>query len=110
MAAISKVNLSLPLQQATIRVQSAAKDMCPVRTGHLMNSISRVSINGNDYSKGGKVFTTVEYAPHVEYGTVYQQAANGGRGFLHPALEDNREAIAKSIILYIKQQIRKEKK
>ncbi len=51
-------------QQATIDVQRDAKKNAPVDTGRLRSSIHRTSNNLN-----GTVFTNVEYAPYIEFGT-----------------------------------------
>lgn len=83
-----------------------------VDTGRLRNSITHVSGRGgggfhfyqndagtnfmqsvgtSDRDDTIYVGTNVEYAPYIEYGTYKKQAANGGKGFLRPALEEHIE-------------------
>lgn len=95
-------------------VEAAAKQKAPKGTGELRRSIeSRVEKDGNDII--GVVFTPLEYAPYVEYGTGLF-AENGGRQdvpwnyqdekgewhstsgmkpqpFLRPALNESREQV-----------------
>lgn len=96
-------------------VERTAKQKAPKDTGALRNSIeSQVEENGDDVV--GIVFTPLEYAPYVEYGTgLFAENGNGrsdvpwvyvddeGKGhttsgqhpqpFLRPALIENREKI-----------------
>ena len=97
-------------------VERAAKQKAPKDNGELRRSItSKVEQDGNDAI--GIVFTPLEYAPYVEYGTGLF-AEDGGRKnvpwcyqddkgewhstsgmhpqpFLRPALNENREQIKK---------------
>lgn len=68
-----------------VQVQSVARRLCPVLTGRLRSSISMrtgVDTEGPFVEVG----TDVEYAPHVEFGTVRMRA----QPFLRPALEQVR--------------------
>ena len=95
-------------------VEAAAKQNAPKDTGALRQSISsKVDIDGKEVI--GTIFTPLEYAPYVEYGTGLF-AENGGRKdvpwnyqddkgewhstsgqkpqpFMRPAVEDNRNRI-----------------
>ena len=73
------------LIKATARVETTAKELCPVDDGTLRSSITS-TVHGDI----GYVGTNVEYAKHVEFGTINQQA----QPYLFPALEINREQIA----------------
>ena len=65
-------------------VERAAKQKAPKGVGDLQRSIQfRVEVNGDEIV--GVVFTPLEYAPYVEYGT-YKMAA---RPFLRPAYNKN---------------------
>ena len=98
------------LGKACALVERSAKQKAPKDTGELRRSIS--SRVGNEV---GEVFTPLEYAPYVEYGTGLF-AENGGRSdvpwryqddagdwhstsgqhpqpFMRPALDENREEI-----------------
>ena len=102
------------MQQACNLVESAAKDKAPKDTGALRRSIkSKVEVTGNSIE--GIVFTPLEYAPYVEYGTgIYSDNGNGRktpwvymddkgnyhytRGqhpqpYMRPALEENKDKI-----------------
>lgn len=71
------------LQRRQIRVERAAKRLCPVDTGRLRSSITRGEIarDGNDLV--ATIGTNVEYARHVEFGTSRQRA----QPYLRPALD-----------------------
>lgn len=99
------------MQKAVALVEASAKTKAPVDTGDLRRSISS---KVEDSGRQGIVFTNLEYAPYVEYGTGLF-AENGGRDtpwsyqdsegnwhttsgqkpqpYLRPALEENIEQI-----------------
>lgn len=102
------------LQQACAIVEAEAKKKAPKGNGELRRSITSKVENGE-----GIVFTPLEYAPYVEYGTGLF-AENGGRTdvpwsyqddegewhstsgmkprpFMRPALDENREEILRAI-------------
>lgn len=66
-----------------------AKQICPVDTGNLRNSIAHRQISENTEQVG----TNVHYAPYVELGT-YKMAA---KPYLRPAVEDHRQEYEKII-------------
>lgn len=74
--------IQLAIRRALVRIglecESYAKDLCPVKTGRLRNSITNY-VEGN----AAYVGTNVEYAPFVEEGTSKQKA----QPFLRPAAE-----------------------
>lgn len=102
------------LQKACMLVERTAKQNAPKDTGELRNSItSKVEADGDELR--GVVYTPLEYAPYIEYGTGLF-AEEGGRldvpwnyqddegnwhstsgmkprPFLRPALDENREEI-----------------
>lgn len=104
------------LGKACALVERSAKEKAPKDTGALRRSItSEVRQEGGEMV--GVVFTPLEYAPYVEYGTGLF-AENGGRTdvpwvyqddkgdwhttsgqkpqpFMRPALEENRENIVR---------------
>ena len=63
------------------KAETYAKQLCPVDTGNLRNSITHAQQDDNTEVIG----TNVEYAPHVELGT-YKMAA---RPYLRPAAENH---------------------
>lgn len=102
------------LGQACALVERSAKEKAPKDTGALRGSITS-EVQGLE----GVVFTPLEYAPYVEYGTGLF-AENGGRQdvpwhykddkgewhttsgqhpqpFMRPALEENREGIIRML-------------
>lgn len=106
--------------QACALVEAAAKKKAPKDTGALRRSItSEVQKEGGDIV--GVVYTPLEYAPYIEYGTgLFAEGEGGGRldvpwhykddkgewhstsgqkpqPFLRPALEENREQITRLI-------------
>ena len=109
-------NVEKAMGKACAVVEAAAKQNAPKDTGALRRSISsKVEIEGKEVI--GTVFTPLEYAPYIEYGTGLF-AESGGRKdvpwnyqddkgewhstsgmkpqpFMRPAIEDNRNRIIK---------------
>lgn len=107
-------DLEAAMEKACLIVEAAAKQNAPKDTGALRNSIeSRIETKEGEIQ--GIVFTPLEYAPYVEYGTGLF-AENGGRKnvpwvyqndkgewcstkgqqphpYMRPALNSNREKI-----------------
>ena len=72
------------LKMVGMQAESYAKDLCPVKTGNLRNSISHaIRDEGGTVELG--VGSNVEYAPYVELGTVKMSA----RPYLRPAAENH---------------------
>lgn len=69
------------MQDACDLVEGAAKYKAPKDTGALKRSITnRIEVIGNEVS--GIVFTPLEYAPYIEYGTgMYAENGNGTSGY-----------------------------
>lgn len=106
------------LGRACAVVERSAKQKAPKDTGALRRSItSKVEVEGNEIV--GTVYTPLEYAPYVEYGTGLF-AEEGGRKdvpwcyqddkgewhttsgqkpqpFMRPALNENREEIIRIV-------------
>lgn len=87
-----EVNGEKGLARVGLRVQNAARQLCPVDTGRLRSSI--VSQPGRD-ARGPyvDVGTNVEYAPFVEFGTSRAPA----QPFLRPALAEVAGYIATEV-------------
>ena len=79
-----EAELKRALGKACAIVERSAKQKAPKGTGELRNSISS-RIEGDT----GIVFTPLEYAPYVEYGTSKMKE----QPFMNPAIEDNIEMI-----------------
>lgn len=78
------------LRDTAFDIQSTAQDIVPKDTRNLMNSIRVQKLkNGEAY----KIFTSVEYATHVEYGTRYMRA----RPYMKPAVIKNTKNLNKKI-------------
>ena len=110
--------LKQALGQACAIVERSAKQKAPKGIGELRRSIeSKVEVDGNEVR--GVVFTPLEYAPYVEFGTGLF-AEEGGRQdvpwcykddegnwhttsgqnpqpYMRPALNENRENIKRKI-------------
>lgn len=65
---IAYLDVEKAVKKATVFVHAQAKMLCPVDTGELRRSIHQ-EINDYDDKIEGRVFTGVEYAPYVEFGT-----------------------------------------
>lgn len=109
-------NIEKAMGKACAVVEAAAKQNAPKDTGALRRSItSKVDTEGKEVI--GTIFTSLEYAPYIEYGTGLF-AESGGRKdvpwnyqddkgewhstsgqkpqpFMRPAIEDNRDKIIK---------------
>lgn len=109
-------NIEKAMGKACAVVEAAAKQNAPKDTGALRRSItSKVDTEGKEVI--GTIFTSLEYAPYIEYGTGLF-AESGGRKdvpwnyqddkgewhstsgqkpqpFMRPAIEDNRNEIIK---------------
>lgn len=106
------------MQDACDLVEGSAKDKAPKDTGALRRSIAnRIEVIGNEVS--GIVFTPLEYAPYIEYGTgIYAENGNGRQTpwvykddkgkyhythgqhpqpFMRPALKENEQNIKKKL-------------
>ena len=106
--------LETTLGKACALVERSAKELAPKDTGALRRSITS-KVEGTE----GIIYTPLEYAPYIEYGTGLF-AENGGRAdvpwnykddkgewhstsgikpqpFMRPALEQNRENIIRLI-------------
>lgn len=70
------------LERIGSEAEGYAKDLCPVDTGNLRNSITH---KVDSAEKAAYIGTNVEYAPYVELGT-YKQAA---QPYLKPAAADH---------------------
>lgn len=69
------------LLRRALRVESAAKRLCPVVTGRLRSSITH-DLEHDSQGLVAFVGSDVHYAPHVELGTRYQRP----QPYLRPAL------------------------
>lgn len=74
------------LEEVGFQAENYAALLSPVDTGNLKNSISHKVQKAEEAVYVG---TNVEYAPYQELGTRKMKAANHGRGFLRPAIQDH---------------------
>ena len=80
------------LEAVGVDIQKIAYENAPKDTGRLSQSISHVVSNDE---KAVYIGTNVEYAPYQELGvhSTGYEGANDGRGYLRPAVTDNRQRI-----------------
>jgi HK97 gp10 family phage protein len=97
--------LDIGMEAASLFVDAAAKKLSPVDLGLLSGSISHRVVKSIGQTIG-QIGTNVEYAPYQELGTSKMEAANGGRGFLRPALDDNKATVLKIISDRIKEPLK----
>ena len=64
----SRIDLTDKMNKATTLVHGQAKSLAPVDTGNLAGSI-HMEVKSKGRNIIGRVFTNVEYAPFVEFGT-----------------------------------------
>lgn len=72
------------LERIGSQAEGYAKDLCPVDTGNLRNSITH---KVDDAEQAVYIGTNVEYAPYVEIGTSKQAA----QPYLKPAAADHAQ-------------------
>lgn len=65
---IAKMDLTNKVNQITTLAHGQAKALCPVDKGNLRESI-HMQVKKTDRAIQGRVYTNVEYAPYVEFGT-----------------------------------------
>lgn len=80
------------LEAVGIDIQKIAYENAPKDTGRLSQSISHVVNNGE---KAVYIGSNVSYAGYQELGvhSTGYKGANGGRGYLRPAVTDNKQRI-----------------
>lgn len=80
--------IRMAMGRACLLIEAAAKKNAPKGNGTLRNSIeSKVDVDGKDVI--GTVFTPLEYAPYVEYGTGLF-AESGGRKDVPWSYQDDK--------------------
>lgn len=107
------------LQKGCLIIERAAKEKAPKGNGDLRNSIKhRIDAEGDELV--GVIYTNLEYAPYVEFGTGIEAEDGGGRQdvpwcyedekgewhttkgmkpspYLRPALEENKKEVLKML-------------
>lgn len=66
---LGKIDMTPAVNKATAVVQGSAKSIAPVDKGVLKGSISKETKRKMSGEVVGRVFTNIEYAPFVEFGT-----------------------------------------
>lgn len=100
---IGDIDLTPEITEATAKVQKTAKELAPYDTGDLFRSIHRTIRDKGSRNVTGVVYTTLEYAPYQEFGTVKMEA----KPFMRPAMNINRAGIYQSMKKYIRDEIKK---
>lgn len=111
---LNNTYLQNAMEEACRLIQTTAQQKCPRDTGNLSRSIDFEVADSAGGGKEGCVYTNVEYAPYVEFGTGIYATKGGGRStpwvykgshgwvttkgskaqpFLEPALQTNTSAI-----------------
>lgn len=65
---IENIDITPAINKATLLVESTAKTLVPVKDGYLRGSI-HPEVKKTTKDVVGRVFTNLEYAPYVEFGT-----------------------------------------
>ena len=108
---IADMELEKAMKKAVTMVHGQAKALAPVDTGNLAGSI-RMEIKKKDKNLEGRVYTNVQYAPYVEFGTgvagngsypyeveglklAYHETWGGmpAQPYMYPALKENEKRI-----------------
>lgn len=112
-----KKKAEIAINSSALRIESDAKNRVPVDTGNLRSSIKTEKLGG----VGRRVYTLVEYAPFVEFGTKgkvkttiegvdyssvakeFKRSGGGGGGgvsprpYLFPAFENEKPTLIKNL-------------
>jgi HK97 gp10 family phage protein len=97
---VSDIDIMPEIKEATYKVKRAAKDLVPVDTGALKGSIRHKLFSKE---QTGVIYTTLEYAPHQEFGTRYMPA----QPFMRPAMNMHRAGIQQSLKKFMREEIAK---
>lgn len=113
---IGDIDVFPVIKEGTYRVQAKAQSKAPVygganskakppldknhRGGTLKGSIK---VKLDKKQKIGQVYTTLEYGPHQEFGTVFQV----GTPFMIPAMNEERLGIVSSMNKYLRDKTNK---
>ena len=108
---IADMELEEKMKEAVTLVHGQAKALAPVDTGNLAGSIS-MEINKKENDLEGRVYTNIQYAPYVEFGTgvkgngsypydvnglklTYHESWGGmvAQPYMYPALKENEKYI-----------------
>ena len=87
------------IKDCTPMVRDRAKELCPVETGELRDSIA-VRYDNEDNS--GEVYTNKDYAHIVEFGTRYRAP----QPYMYPAYKEYEEFIMQYLIESINKSIK----
>lgn len=117
--------LRAAILQTAKKVQGDAKDLCPVDSGALRNSI-QARVENIDGKPAGMVSTGMEYAPYVEFGTgqrgqespsppkydgplAYRQDWTGNKAqpFLYPAASMSKAIYPKLVAKQLQKEIKR---
>lgn len=121
---IADIDLMPEIKEATYKVKTSAKDLSPVDTGALKGSVRSKLYPAQ---QSGVVYTTLEYAPHQEFGytrevkkgdkiMVYGKwrtatkdftVVYSGKPFMRPAMNMHRAGIVQSMKKYIRDEVKK---
>lgn len=77
--------MTLALEAIGMQAEGDVALMAPHDTGRLQGSITHRVVDKDAVAIG----TDVNYSIYQEFGTSKMEAANGGRGFLRPAITEN---------------------
>jgi len=120
-----KTALTNGIRKATIKVQGDAKLLAPVDTGQLRNSI-QAETKQESGKVVGRVYTNVEYAAYVEFGTgqrgeaspsppkspediYYRQdwAGMEAQPYLYPAAKQNERKVPEIVAAELRKELRR---
>lgn len=116
---INEEDAKRAMGKACALIERSAKELAPKDTGHLARSITS-EVRAYEDTVEGRVFTPLEYAPYIEYGTgLWAENGNGRQTpwvyydekhdkfiytvgqhpqpFMRPALDENREVVLRLI-------------
>lgn len=102
-----KIKISMGEQKSGRRygkhIASAPGEAPAIDMGALVNSVASELLKEGDGKAEAQVFTNMEYAPHLEFGTAHIEA----RPFMRPAADKNETEISAAVARILNRLIKK---
>lgn len=83
------------------RIEAQAKELCPVDSGELKDSIN-TRYNDKSYEFEGYVYADAPHAPYVEFGT----RSRAPQPYMYPAYKANEEFFKQRLIELINKEVK----
>lgn len=89
------------IKEGCTSIQAQAKELCPVDSGNLRDSIN-TKYNDMSFEHEGYVYAGMSYAPYVELGT----RSMAPQPFMYPAYKQNEDFFKQRLIELINKEVK----